>query len=198
MVTSTYLTDTVPSHASIGVTFLKYKTNPLFPIRKVDCNIYTAVANEREKDRTRGNTSPNKSRVTDKKKIHEFYKVLTFKWHVSKSEPNRINLQINYLSEASVANFQNNGKIWIYCVDKALLPDGGKNTIQAKQWLDKCYSDSALLETTIKRWYADSNCSRTDKWCWMLRSPKFGSCLGKHQKNFTNSFLPIINWSIAR
>ena len=31
----------------------------------------------------------------------------------------------------------------------------GKNTVQAKQWLDKCYLDSAL-ETMVKRWYADS------------------------------------------
>ena len=31
----------------------------------------------------------------------------------------------------------------------------GKNTVQAKQWLDKCYSDSAPLETMVKRWYAD-------------------------------------------
>ena len=44
----------------------------------------------------------------------------------------------NYLSEATVANFQNNGKIWILCVDKALLSDG-KNIVQAKQWLDKCF-----------------------------------------------------------
>ena len=33
----------------------------------------------------------------------------------------------SYLSETTVANFQNNGKIWILCVDKALLSDG-KNT----------------------------------------------------------------------
>ena len=28
----------------------------------------------------------------------------------------------------------------------------GKNTVQAKQWLDKCYSGSAPLETMVKRW----------------------------------------------
>ena len=32
----------------------------------------------------------------------------------------------SYLSKATVANFQNNGKIWILCVDKTLLPDGKK------------------------------------------------------------------------
>ena len=37
-----------------------------------------------------------------------------------------------------------------------------KNTVQAKQWLDKCYSDSAPLKTTFKRWHADFKCARTD------------------------------------
>ena len=36
----------------------------------------------------------------------------------------------------------------------------GKNTVQAKQWLDKCYSDSA--PSTVKRRYADFKCSRTN------------------------------------
>ena len=33
-----------------------------------------------------------------------------------------------------------------------------KNTVQAKQWFDK----SALLETMVKRWYANFKCCRTD------------------------------------
>ena len=37
-----------------------------------------------------------------------------------------------------------------------------KNSVQAKEWLDKCYLDSALSETTIKRWYADFRCGCTD------------------------------------
>ena len=37
-----------------------------------------------------------------------------------------------------------------------------KNTVQAKQWLDKCYSDFAPLETTVKRWYADFKHGHTD------------------------------------
>ena len=58
---------------------------------------------------------------------YDFYKVLTFKWHVSKFQQNRIiSLQISYLSEATVENFQNNGKIWISCIDKALLSNGKK------------------------------------------------------------------------
>ena len=38
----------------------------------------------------------------------------------------------------------------------------GKNTVQAKQWLNKCYSDSAPSETMVKRWYTDFKCSCTD------------------------------------
>ena len=60
----------------------------------------------------------------------------------------------------TVANFQNNGKIWISCVDKAFLSNG-KSTIRAKQWLVKCYSDSAPSKTTVKRWYADFKYGRT-------------------------------------
>ena len=36
-----------------------------------------------------------------------------------------------------------------------------KNTVQAKQWLDKCYSDSAPSETRIKKSYADFKCGCT-------------------------------------
>ena len=36
----------------------------------------------------------------------------------------------------------------------------GKNTVQAK--LVKCYSDSALLETMVKRQYAVFKCGDTD------------------------------------
>ena len=86
------------------------------------------------------------------KNPYDFYKVLTFKWYMSKFEPNLIiSLQISYLSEATLENFQNNRKIRVSCVDKALLSDGKKNNVQAKQWLDKCFSDSALSETMIER-----------------------------------------------
>ncbi len=89
------------------------------------------------------------------KSPYDLYKVLTFKWHISKFEPDQIiSLKISYLSEAIVSNFQKNRKIWISCVDKELLSDG--------EWLDKCYLDSALSETMIKRWYADIKCSCTD------------------------------------
>ena len=38
----------------------------------------------------------------------------------------------------------------------------GKNTVQAQQWLDKCYSDSASSETMVKKWYADFKCGCID------------------------------------
>ena len=38
----------------------------------------------------------------------------------------------------------------------------GKYTVQVKQWLGKCYSDSTPSETTVKRWYADFNRGSTD------------------------------------
>ena len=38
----------------------------------------------------------------------------------------------------------------------------GKNTVQAQQWLEKCYPDSAPSKTTICRWYADFKRGRTD------------------------------------
>ena len=37
-----------------------------------------------------------------------------------------------------------------------------KNTVQAKQWLDKCYSDSALSESMVKKWYVDFKRGRID------------------------------------
>ena len=36
------------------------------------------------------------------------------------------------------------------------------NTVQAKQWLDKYYSDSSPLETMVKRWYVDFKRSCAD------------------------------------
>ena len=38
----------------------------------------------------------------------------------------------------------------------------GKNIMQAQQWLKKCYPDCAPSKTTICRWYADFNRSRTN------------------------------------
>ena len=37
-----------------------------------------------------------------------------------------------------------------------------KNTVQAKQWFDKCYSDSALSKTTVKKFSADFKRGLTD------------------------------------
>ena len=37
----------------------------------------------------------------------------------------------------------------------------GKNTVEAKQWLDKRYGDSALGKSTIIDWYAEFKRDRT-------------------------------------
>ena len=37
-----------------------------------------------------------------------------------------------------------------------------KNTVQAKQWLNKCYLDSATSETMVMGWYTDFKCGCTD------------------------------------
>ena len=70
----------------------------------------------------------------------------------------------------------------------------GKNTVQAKQWLNKCYSDSALSETRVKRWYADFKCGCTD-----TNDAECSHCLNspvvpeKHQKTPQIQFWPIVN-----
>ena len=38
----------------------------------------------------------------------------------------------------------------------------GKNTVQAQQWLEKCYPDCAPSKTTICRWYANFRRGRID------------------------------------
>ena len=38
----------------------------------------------------------------------------------------------------------------------------GKYTVQAQQWLEKCYPDCDSSKTTICRWYADFKRGRTD------------------------------------
>lgn len=39
----------------------------------------------------------------------------------------------------------------------------GKNTIQAKQWLDKYYSDSGSSKQVVEKWFSDfkRGCVRT-------------------------------------
>ena len=38
----------------------------------------------------------------------------------------------------------------------------GKNTVQAQQWLEKCYRENFPSKPTICRWYADFKCGRTN------------------------------------
>ena len=59
----------------------------------------------------------------------------------------------------------------------------GKNTVQAKQWLDKYYSDSVPSETMVKRWYADfkHGCTDTND-AERSGHPNSAVCPGKLQK----------------
>ena len=61
---------------------------------------------------------------------------------------------------------------------------------QAKQWSDKCYSDSAPSETTVKRWYADFKRALTNT-NGVERSGRPNSAV--IPENSTNSFRPIVN-----
>ena len=62
-------------------------------------------------------------------------------------------------------------------------------SIQTKQWLDKCYLDSAPSETTVKRWYADFKCGRTDtKDAERSGRPNSAVVLENSKKNSTNVF----------
>ena len=88
--------------------------------------------------------------------------------------------------------FKTMKKSEILCVDKALLSDG-KNTVQAKQWLDKCYLDSALSETTVKRWYADFKHNCTDTNDLNTQVPQIWQLSWKTPKDSTNSFCLIVN-----
>ena len=97
------------------------------------------------------------------KNPHDFYKVLTYEWHVSKFEPKQIiTLQITVIQVKLLLQIF---KTMIKSQFRVLIKHCflmGKNTVQAKQWLDKCYSDCAASETTAKRWYADFKCGHTD------------------------------------
>ena len=69
-----------------------------------------------------------------------------------------------------------------------------KNTVQAKQWLDKCYSDSGPSETTVKRWYADFKCNSTNtNDAEHTGHPNLAVLPENTKKNSTNSFCLIIN-----
>ena len=46
------------------------------------------------------------------------------------------------------------------CDDEALLFNE-KNTVQTKQWLDKCYPDFAPLRQMVEKWFADFKRGRT-------------------------------------
>ena len=129
------------------------------------------------------NKSLNKSRATNKNP-NNFYKVLTFKWHVSKFEPSRIiSLQITVINMKLLLQiFKTMEKSEFHALIKLCFLMG-KNTVQAKQWFDKCYSVSSLSETMVKRWNDGFKNGRTaTNDAEHSGYPKFGSCSRKHQK----------------
>ena len=69
----------------------------------------------------------------------------------------------------------------------------GKNAVQAKQWLDKCYSDSTPSETMDKRWYADFKPDHTDTNDAEHSGHPNSAVVPKNTKNSINSFWPIVN-----
>ena len=117
----------------------------------------------------------------------------TFKWHVSKFEPNQpISLQITVIKVKLLLQIFKTMEKSEFCVlikHRFLM---GKNTVQAKQWFDKCYSDSAPMETMVKRWYADLKCDCTNTMMINAQVAKIQQLSWKTPKN-SNSFWPIIN-----
>ena len=74
----------------------------------------------------------------------------------------------------------------------------GKNTVQAKQFLNKCYLDSVLWETMVKRWYADFKSGCTDTNVAECSGYPNSAVVQENTKNSTNSLWPIMNWSCMR
>ena len=74
----------------------------------------------------------------------------------------------------------------------------GENTLLAKQWFDKCYSDSTLSETMVERWYAYFKCGYTDTNDAECLGHPNSAVLSENTKNSTNLFWLIINWSCVR
>ena len=71
---------------------------------------------------------------------------------MSKFEPNQIiSLQIIVIQVKLLLQIFKTMEKSEFCVLIKHCFLMGKNTVQAKQWLDKCYSDSAPSETMVKR-----------------------------------------------
>ena len=69
----------------------------------------------------------------------------------------------------------------------------GKNTVQAKQWLDESYPDSAPSEQMVKKWFADFKLGRTNP---MMLNALVPQILQLFQKTSSESriwFWPIVN-----
>ena len=69
----------------------------------------------------------------------------------------------------------------------------GKNTVQTKQWFDKCYLDSAPSEIIVKRWDADFKRGHTDTNDAERSGHPNSAVVSENTKNSTNSFWAIVN-----
>ena len=77
-----------------------------------------------------------------------------------KFEPNRIiSLQITVKPLLQIFKTMEKSKFRVLIKHCFLM---GKNTVQTKEWLHKCYLDSAPLETMVKRWCSDFKHGCTD------------------------------------
>ena len=133
------------------------------------------------------------------KNPYDFYKELTFKWHVSKFEPNWIiSLQITVIQVKLLLQIFKTIKKSEFRVLIKHCFLMGKNTVQRKQWLGKCYLDSSQSETMFKRWYTDFKCSHTDTNDAEHSGRPNSAVVQKNTKNSTNLFWLIINWSCVR
>ena len=68
------------------------------------------------------------------------------------------------VSEVLLKQLLSFSKQWIKKVSNVnqTLPFYGKNTVEAKQWLDKRYGDSSSGKSTIFDWYAELKRGRTN------------------------------------
>ena len=124
---------------------------------------------------------------------YDFYKVITFKWHVSKSEPNQIiSLQISYLNEASV--FKTMEKIYILCVDKALISDG-KILFKQSNALIIVIRTLFRRKQRLRGGMLTLNAVVKTQTMLNAQVTHIRQLSRKTQKDSTNSFWPIVNWS---
>ena len=69
----------------------------------------------------------------------------------------------------------------------------GKNTIQEKQWLEKCYPDSAPSRQMVKKWFANFKRGRTNTDDAERSDRQNSAVVPENIKKSTKWFRPIVN-----